>query len=143
MTTKSPRSTPTRHATAADTRAAVDALMATLAHPYKPGIEALREAILAVDPAIAEGVKWNAPSFRTGEYFATFHLRAKTGIVLILHLGAKARVLPGDGLAIDDPEGLLAWLGKDRAQVVFAYDADARRRIPALQAVLRQWIRVV
>ncbi|WP_202840896.1 DUF1801 domain-containing protein [Luteimonas saliphila] len=143
MTRKAARPAPTRHATAADTTAAVDALIAALAHPHKPGIEALRAAILAVDPAIAEGVKWNAPSFRTGEYFATFHLRARAGIALILHLGAKARALPEGGLDIDDPDGLLAWLGKDRAQVVFADEADARRRIPALQAVLRQWIRAV
>ena len=130
----------TRHATTSDTTAAVDALMATLAHPHKAGIEALRKAILAVDPAIAEGVKWNAPSFRTGEYFATVHLRTKPGIGLILHLGAKARALPAGGLAIDDPDGLLTWLGKDRAQVVFADAGDVRARMPALLAVLRQWI---
>ncbi|MDH5829038.1 hypothetical protein QFW80_00675 [Luteimonas sp. M1R5S18] len=72
-----PAAPATRHATPADTRAAVDALMATLTHPHKASIEALRAAILAVDPSIAEGVKWNAPSFRTHEYFATFHLRAR------------------------------------------------------------------
>lgn len=139
MATTPPAAKP-RHATAADTTAAVDALMASLQHPHKAGIDALRRAILAVDPSIAEGVKWNAPSFRTHEYFATFHLRAKTGIALILHLGAKARALPAGGLAIDDPHGLLQWLGADRAQVLFADAQDARRRIPALQAVLRQWI---
>ena len=130
----------TRHAAAADTTAAVDALMAALDHPHEAGIAALREAILAVDPAIAEGVKWNAPSFRTHEYFATVHLRAKAGIGLILHLGAKARDLPACGLAIDDPDGLLRWLAKDRAQVAFADAADVRRRAPALQALLRAWI---
>jgi len=129
-----------RHATVADTSAAVDALMARLEHPHKTGIEALRRAILAADPAIAEGVKWNAPSFRTHEYFATFHLRAKRDIALILHLGAKARELPEGGLGIDDPDRLLAWRGRDRAQVAFADAADARARIPALQPRLRQWI---
>ncbi|MDH5833310.1 DUF1801 domain-containing protein [Luteimonas kalidii] len=138
-----PASRAVRHATPADTRAAVDALMATLVHPHKPAIEALRAAILAVDPSIAEGVKWNAPSFRTHEYFATFHLRAKQGIVLILHLGAKARALPADGLAIDDRDGLLRWLGPDRAQVTFADAADASRRTPSLQSLLRQWIACV
>lgn len=132
-----------RHASAADTTPAVDAFMASLDDPRKPQLQALREAILAVDPAIAEGIKWNAPSFRTHEYFATFNLRGKQGLMLILHLGAKARTLPAGGLVIDDPHGLLTWLGKDRAQVVFT-DADAlQARIPALQAVLRQWIRCV
>lgn len=132
-----------RHATPADTTAAVDAFMSALAHPRKAEMQALREAILAVDPAIAEGIKWNSPSFRTNEYFATFNLRGKAGLMLILHLGAKARELPDGGLGIDDPEGLLTWLGKDRAQVLFPDAGDVRKRIPALQAILRQWIRCV
>eukprot|EP01031_Cornospumella_fuschlensis_P007315 gene7315-9064_t len=65
--------------------------MTTLDHPFKAEIQTLRQAIPAVDPAIAEGIKWNAPSWRTSEYFATTHLRSKTGLGLILHLGAKAR----------------------------------------------------
>jgi hypothetical protein len=101
--------------TPADTAQAVDRFMAALEHPHKPEIEALRQAICAVDPSIAEGVKWNAPSWRTTDYFATTHLRAKTGFGLILHLGAKARDMPDGRLAIADPGGLLKWLGKDRA----------------------------
>lgn len=125
---------------AADTSAAVDRFMAALDHPFKPEIQALRPAILAVHPGIAEGIKWNAPSWRTGDYFATTHLRSKTGFSLILHLGAKARDLPEGGLAIADPTGLLKWLGKDRAQVGFSSAADLQTKLPALQALLRQWI---
>ncbi|MDR7335827.1 DUF1801 domain-containing protein [Roseateles asaccharophilus] len=126
--------------TAADTPAAVDQFMATLAHPHKADIEALRRALCAVDTAIAEGIKWNAPSWRTTEYFATTHLRGKTGFSLILHLGAKARDLPAGGLAQADPAGLLKWLGRDRAQVEFASSADFAAKLPALQAVIKQWI---
>lgn len=75
--------------TAADTTNAVDQFMAALDHPCKAEIEALRAALRAVDPAIAEGIKWNAPSWRTSEYFATTHLHAKTGFGLILHLGPR------------------------------------------------------
>ena len=125
------------------TSAAVDALMAGLVHPHKDAIESLRRCILAADPSIAEGVKWNAPSFRTHEYFATVHLRAKTGIALILHLGAKARALPTGRLAIDDPDAMLHWLAPDRAQLLFADADDVRRRGVVLQTLLRQWIAVV
>jgi hypothetical protein len=125
--------------TSADTTVAVDQFMAALDHPCKAEIETLRRAMQAVDPAIAEGIKWNAPSWRTSEYFATTHLRAKTGFGLILHLGAKARELPAGGLAIADPTGLLKWLGRDRAQVEFTSAADLTAKLPALQAVLRQW----
>ena len=79
------------HQTAADTSAAVDAFMATLEHPCTALIEALRRIILRADPSIAEGIKWKSPSFRTGEYFATVNLRAKAGIGLILHFGAKVQ----------------------------------------------------
>jgi Domain of unknown function (DU1801) len=126
--------------TAADTTAAVDEFMAALEHPFKAEIGTLRRAILAVDPSVAEGIKWNAPSWRTTEYFATTHLRSKAGLGLILHLGAKARELPEGGLVIDDTSSLLKWLGKDRAQVVFESAADLKAKLPALQALIKQWI---
>jgi hypothetical protein len=65
-----------------------DAFMKSLEHPHKA--------------AIREGVKWNTPSFRTTEYFATTNLREKAGIGLVLHLGASGRCLPG-GMALRDP----------------------------------------
>jgi hypothetical protein len=119
---------------------AVDAFMAALQHPAKPLIEALRAAVTGADARIHEGVKWNAPSFRTTEYFGTTHLRAKQGVGLILHFGAKKNAISAMGVAIPDPAGLLHWLGKDRAQIVFADLADLHARQPALQALLREWI---
>lgn len=129
--------------TAADTTAAVDRFMAALDHPFKSELETLRRALLATDPAIAEGIKWNAPSWRTTEYFATTHLRSKAGLGLILHLGAKVRALPEGGLDIPDPAGLLKWLGPDRAQVEFSSAADLDGKLPALKTLLRAWIRQV
>ena len=126
--------------TSADTAAAVDQFMSTLDHPFKAEIETLRRAMLAVDPSIAEGIKWNAPSWRTTEYFATTHLRSKTGLGLVLHLGAKVRALPEGGLDIPDPAGLLKWLGKDRAQVEFTSASDFAAKLPALQILIKQWI---
>ena len=129
--------------TAADTPAAVDQFMATLDHPHKADLDTLRAAMLAVDPAIAEGIKWNAPSWRTTDYFATTHLRGKVGFSLILHLGAKARALPEGWLVVAYPSGLLKWLGPDRAQATFASSADFTAKLPALHALLKQWIRYV
>ncbi len=117
--------------------------MAALVHPHKPEIEALRKLMLAVDPSVQEGVKWNAPSFRTSEYFATTHLRAKSGMGVVLHLGAKVRESPSGSVVIDDPTALLKWLGKDRAMVEFA-DAQAFASAePAFRAVLKQWVKYV
>ncbi len=123
--------------------AAVDAFMAALEHPFKAEIELLREILLGADPAIAEGIKWNAPSFRTVEYFATTHLRGKGTIGLILHRGAKTRELPAEGLAVADPAGLLKWLGKDRAMIEFRNSAEIDSARSDLATLIRQWIRHV
>jgi hypothetical protein len=121
----------------------VETFLEALQHPFKPEILALRQIILEADPSIAEAIKWNAPSFRTSEYFATMHLRAKAGVQLILHLGAKVRGDTAAGLAIADPEALLTWLGKDRASATF-HDLDQiQARRSAFTNIIRQWITYV
>jgi len=115
-----------KHQSPADSTAAVDKFMAELVHPFKNEVEAIRTLMLGVDPSIAEGIKWNAPSFRTTEYFATTNLRAKNVIGVILHLGAKAREMPDGGMKINDPKNLLKWLAKDRAAVEFASRSPER-----------------
>lgn len=121
----------------------VEAFLASLDHPLKQEILALRQIILGADPSITEGIKWNAPSFRTSEYFATFHLRAKDGVQVILHLGAKTRDTSVSGIAIADPESLLEWLAKDRASVKFRDRKDIDARRSAFADVIRQWIKHV
>jgi hypothetical protein len=120
--------------------ASVEAFLAALEHPRKPEILALRRIILDVDPGIREGIKWNAPSFSTSEHFATFHLRAKDGVQIILHLGAKVRASATTGVVIADPSALLEWLAADRAAVKFRDLRDIEARGAAFAAVLRQWI---
>jgi hypothetical protein len=134
------KSAATAHDTPADTSAAVDALMKRLRHPAEEQIHALREAILQVSPSIREGVKWNAPSFRTHEYFATTHLRAKQGIGVILHFGAKVRKVAASNESIEDPRKLLDWVAKDRATICFVDSKDLAEKKQAFQAILRQWI---
>ena len=112
--------------------------MATLEHPHKDAIQLIRQIMCSADPAIAEGVKWNAPSFRTTGYFATTHLRTKEGIGIVMHLGAKVREVPAFQLA--DPQGLLKWLAKDRALMNFAGIEDVKAHEDAIQQIVRQWI---
>ncbi|MFC3550586.1 DUF1801 domain-containing protein [Lysobacter cavernae] len=135
----SAKSKPT-HTTPADSTRAVDDFMAKLEHPCKAGVEALRRLMLGLDAGIAEGIKWNTPSFRTGEYFATTHLRGKTGFGVVLHLGAKVRESPAGGFAIDDPSGLLKWLGPDRAMVEFERLADFNDKKAEFERIVRRWI---
>lgn len=121
----------------------VETFLASLDHPFKKEILALRQIILGADPSIGEGIKWNAPSFHTSEYFATFHLRAKDGVQVILHLGAKKRGNSASGIAIVDPDSLLEWLGSDRASVKFCALEDIEARRSAFANVIRQWIKHV
>jgi len=109
-------------------------------HPLRDAIEALREIVLATDPTVVEGVKWNTASFRTTEWFATVNGPKQTKEpMLVLHAGAKAK---GRDLQkrVADPTKLARWLGKDRAVVTFADRADVKKQRAALQALLRSWI---
>jgi hypothetical protein len=118
----------------------VEALVAALDSPRREMVQALRAIIRGADARICESVKWNAPSFATSEHFATFHLRAKSGVQVVLHLGAKARPESGVRAGVQDRAGLLEWRGPDRAIVTFADGADVAEREAAFVAVLRQWI---
>ena len=117
----------------------VDAYLAELEHPLKDVITALRRVILGVDKRVGETIKWNAPSFHTTKDFATFHLRSKTGVMIVLHHGAKA-TREVKAFVIDDPAGLLTWRGKDRALITFTSATDVAARKAALVRILRQWI---
>lgn len=110
-------------------------------HPLKPVIDAVRKAVLAADPAVREGIKWNGPSFRTSDYFATINIPPKGGAIrLILHTGVKRKISSTVGVKISDPAGLLKWLAADRCVVSFAAAAEVKSKSKALQAILAQWI---
>lgn len=121
----------------------VESFLASLEHPSKEEVLALRQIILAADPAIAEGIKWNVPSFRTSEYFATLNLRVKNGVGVILHFGAKKNDISITGVAIPDPDSLLEWLAKDRAMVTFHDLNDITAKQSAFTNLIRQWIKHV
>lgn len=131
------------HTSAADSTKAVEEFMLALEHRFKDEVQAIRSSILGEDPSIAEGIKWNAPSFRTTEYFATTNLREKNGVGIILHLGAKVRDIAPDGMPIDDPEKLLKWLARDRATIVFKDMDDFKAKKAAFLGIIRNWITYV
>lgn len=120
-----------------DTSEAVERFMSTLEHLQREQVARLRALLLASAPQIAEGITWNAPSFRTTGYFATINLRYQGGIAVIFHLGARAQ---GREVAIPDPTGLLVWLGRERAALPLAPSADPDALAPALGAIVRAWI---
>ena len=130
-----PRSTPEP----ADSEA-VTSYIRHLEHPLKPVIENIRLSILKSDSRIAEGIKWNVPSFYCNGWFATFHLRARAGVVLVLHHGAKARSTSTLSQTINDRTGLLSWASADRATITFNSANDFRQKHAALKSIIRQWV---
>ena len=121
----------------------VEAYMQRLEHPLKPALQAVRETILAADDRIREAVKWNSPSFRVDEFFATATIRPSRGrdrLQLILHRGAKAKDNSSGAVAIDDPTKLLTWLADERCLVDFDDLAAVHAARDALAAIVRQWI---
>jgi hypothetical protein len=120
----------------------VETYLASFDHPYRQEVLALRQIILNAAPGISEGIKWNVPSFRTHEYFATFYLRDKDGVKIILHLGAKLRDNT-QKMEIVDPESLLEWLSKDRASVKFRDVNDIQAKETAFVNLIREWITYV
>lgn len=119
---------------------AVSAFLKALDHPLKKDIEAVRQIILGASADIHEGIKWNAPSFRTTEFFATVNTRSLATVQLVFHLGAKVKDNSTKGLTIADPDGLIRWLAKDRCLVTVGKGQEIAARRAVLAAIVRQWI---
>lgn len=116
-------------------------LLAAVAHPLEPAIHTVRTAILAADLRIAEAIKWNAPSYHIdGDHFATFHLRSKTGVQLVLHLGAKVQAAAAVRSAVSDPDGVLEWKSADRATLTVRDAADAKAKASVITGIVKTWI---
>ncbi|HEX3151109.1 MAG TPA: DUF1801 domain-containing protein [Gemmataceae bacterium] len=120
----------------------VDAWMTKLRHPRKSDLEALRQLLLGVSSTIQEGFKWNSPSFRTADYFATINVSGKDFLRLILHTGAKAKGMTMQG-SVADPAGLVHWLSKDRGMVTIDDTKDLTAKRKAVVAIIRDWVRLL
>jgi hypothetical protein len=121
----------------------VSALLDTNRHPLRKEIDLLRTIILASHGSISEGVKWNAASFRTTEWFATLNgPKQIKEPMIILHAGAKAKGHTLKG-RIPDPDGLLNWLGNDRAQILLKDHRTIQAKRKALGSIIHTWVEIL
>jgi hypothetical protein len=119
----------------------VEDFLAALRHPLAREVALVRRWLLAVAPSITEAVKWNAPSFRTVDFFATFHLRSHDDVQLVFHTGAKAKAPAKSCPVVAVPAGLeVRWLAPDRALVTLGRGRALRARREALAAFTRAWL---
>jgi hypothetical protein len=131
--------TPSKKSPTAGTATSVATFLAELTHPHKTGVERLRRAILAIDTRITEEVKWNAPSFKLTDHFATFKLHPPKHIQLVLHTGSKP-IVPPRQFTLEAPEGLLKWAAPDRCVLTLQSSADAQDHEADVVAIVRQWL---
>lgn len=118
----------------------VDEFLRTLDHPMTAEFELMRSIFMAADPGIAEGIKWKGPSFFFKDWFATFNLRTTDSVQVILHTGAKVKASAVEGVGVQDPEGLVKWLAKDRGMLDLADRTDIEAKREALTALIQDWI---
>ncbi len=94
-------------------------------------VDAIRPIIAACYPGITEGLKWNAPSFALGgDDRITLGLERKGGVRVVVHRGAKPKVL--GGFSFDDRDGLARWPAPDRGVIVFQDRVEVEQHAKAL-----------
>lgn len=106
--------------------------LAALDHPMKVELETLRQAVKAAHPPLQERIKWNAPSYYLEADLFTFNLSNKKEIRLVFHhptiVQIVSPILEGD------------W--KDRRIVFFRSVAEVHEKLPELDRVVREAVRV-
>ena len=117
----------------------IETFMKQLDHPHKAGINRLRSVIKDLDPRIEEEIKWNAPSFKINDHFATFKLHPAKNIQLVLHTGAKPQN-PQRAFLLDGPAHVLKWPAIDRCVITVQSSEEAEELEDAIADMVKQWI---
>jgi len=107
----------------------VDAWFTARQHPQTEVMQALREAILAVDPRISETVKWQSPTFMYKGNLASINPQAKAYVSLMFHRGAE---IPGVHPELQGGGDVARYMRFDSL-------ADLAAKRAALVAVVRAW----
>lgn len=119
----------------------VTTFLDALNHPLRQEIQLLRDHILRARPDLEEDIKWNGPNYtHAGNDRITMKIQPPGKVQLIFHLGAKVRH-PASSRRIEDPSGLLAWRGNDRAIATFESMEEIDSARSALQKIVDDWIR--
>lgn len=110
----------------------VDQYLEQKQHPMTAEINRVREIILATDERVEETIKWSSPTFMYKGNIASYFMNAKKFVSLMFHKGAT----------INDPSGLLQGDAKEGRTARFESLEDIEQKKSALEAVIREWIRM-
>lgn len=121
----------------------VNGFINNLNHPLKTESLELRNIILTNFPKLYEHIKWNGFSFQKNEEdFLTFNFSNPKEIRLILHRGAKNKVLPQEKL-IKENFVLLKWASSDRAIITFTSKEEIKNYSENLVDTITNWIKAL
>lgn len=107
-------------------------------------INMIRSLILKSEPALAEVIKWNAPSYvYKGEDRITFNLLNKQNqLRLLIHMGStKKEDKKAKPILIED-EGIVEWNSDIRGTIVFDGISDIESKKLSLQKVIKRWLAI-
>jgi len=110
----------------------VDEFMAKLNHPLKEELQRVREIILGTDNKMTEVIKWGGPTFVYKGNLATLTPRTKRFVNLFFQTGA----------VIPNGHGILEGDAREVRVARFQDMKDIDQKEKALQAVVREWIRL-
>lgn len=108
-------------------------------------VQTLRTIILSTDQEIGERIKWNNPAFYfTGEMKPFDPKEFKREIVVFNLFKNRIMLVFPSGAKVNDRSGLLEGDYKDGRRItVFKDLKDVTAREKNLQAVLKQWLKLV
>ncbi|MBI1933340.1 MAG: DUF1801 domain-containing protein [Ignavibacteriales bacterium] len=119
---------------------AVNNFMNNLDHPYKEGIEFLRNVIKKCNDSIIEEIKWNAPSYKLENHFATFKLYPPKNIQIVLHTDSKLKGDPHK-FHLDDPHQIIKWAAPDRCVITIKSNKEAKELSNEISSLINSWIK--
>lgn len=124
-----------------NTNPLVNEFLLLIKQPLHNGIELVRQIILSADDEISEHIKRNAPSYvYNGEDRVTMNLRKQDQIMILFHRGVKKK--DTTGFVFEDKSGLLQWLDKDRAMIIFSDMQDVQHKQDKLKVLVQERIKI-
>jgi hypothetical protein len=119
----------------------VEQLLSLLNHPQVDLINEIREKIKHAEPALVEGVKWNAPSYAlNGNDIITFNFRNYGLVSLIFHTGPKGKDTQTGHRLFEDTSGLIEWLADKRFVLKVADGRFLHSEAEKITQLVQTWV---
>lgn len=119
----------------------VEQLLSLLDHPDIDLINQMRRLINEAAPDLAEGVKWNAPSYAlNGNDIITFNFRNYGSVSLIFHTGPKGKDTKTGQHLFEDASGLAEWVADKRFVLKVANGRFLQTHAADITQLIQTWV---